>query len=244
MAMQLFRILQSQGFGVRRVCRELIAAGRVKVNGMSVDDPEFECATTALTLALDGQDWRYREKVYLALNKPAGYECSRQAQHHPSVFSLLPAPLVERGVQPVGRLDQDSSGLLLLSDDGAFIHRYTSPKKEVGKRYRVLCKHPVSAEQIAALLAGVRLRDEPGPLAARACLRVGENAIDLDIAEGKYHQVKRMLAAAGNRVEALRRTRIGGYPLPPDLAPGQWRYLEEEDLARLAESALPAVPSA
>ena len=242
MTMQLFRVLQAQGFGSRRICRELIEQGRVAVNGVSVNDPEFDCATAGLTLTLDGQDWRYREKVYLALNKPIGYECSRQAQHHPSVFSLLPTPLVERGVQPVGRLDQDSSGLLLMSDDGGFIHRYTSPKKEVGKRYRVVCKHPVSEEQIAALLKGVQLHDEPKPLAARVCIRVNENVIDLGIAEGKYHQVKRMLAAAGNRVEALQRTRIGGFSLPPDLAPGQWRYLEEEDLARLAESAPPAVP--
>jgi 16S rRNA pseudouridine516 synthase len=242
--MQLFRILQSQGFGVRRACRELVESGRIKVNGVLVEDPELEFATAALILTLDGQDWPYREKVYLALHKPAGFECSRQAQHHPSVFSLLPAPFLERGVQPVGRLDQDSSGLLLLSDDGDFIHRYTSPKKEIGKVYRVVCKHPVSEEQIAALLDGVQLRDEPAPIAARACLRVSENVIDLGIGEGKYHQVKRMLAAAGNRVEALQRTRIGGYPLPADLAPRQWRYLEEADLACLAEATSPAVPSA
>jgi 16S rRNA pseudouridine516 synthase len=242
--MQLLRILQSQGFGVRRACRELIHTGRVAVNGVPVEDPDLDCATDALTLTVDGHDWRYREKVYLALHKPVGFECSRQAQHHPSVFSLLPAPLVERGVQPVGRLDQDSTGLLLLSDDGAFIHRYTSPKREIGKRYRVVCKHPVSGEQIAALLAGVQLRDEPAPLAARACTRVSENVVDLAIGEGKYHQVKRMLAAAGNRVEALCRTQIGGYALPADLAPGQWRYLEDADLARLAEPASVAVPSA
>lgn len=235
--MQLTKILQSQGFGVRRACRELVKNGQVMVNGVLVEDPELECDTESLTLTLDGEDWLYREKVYLALNKPTGFECSRQAQHHPSVFSLLPAPLTVRGVQPVGRLDQDSGGLLLLSDDGGFIHRYTSPKKEIGKRYRVRCKHPVSDEQIAALLAGVQLRDEPAPLAARGCARVGDDVIDLDIAEGKYHQVKRMLAAAGNRVEALQRTRIGGFELPPDLAPGQWRFLEAEDLARLAEAA-------
>jgi 16S rRNA pseudouridine516 synthase len=235
--MQLLRILQSQGFGVRRACRALIEAGRVKANGVLIEDPETECDTASLTLTIDGEDWLYREKVYLAMNKPTGFECSRQAQHHPSVFSLLPVPLTIRGVQPVGRLDQDSGGLLLLSDDGDFIHRYTSPKKEIGKRYRVVCKHPVSDEQIAALLAGVLLRDEPAPIAARGCARVSEKVIDLDIAEGKYHQVKRMLAAAGNRVEALQRTRIGGYTLATDLEPGQWRYLDAPDLARLAEAA-------
>jgi 16S rRNA pseudouridine516 synthase len=242
--MQLIRVLQSQGFGVRRSCREMIESGRVQVNRVVVEDPEFECDQAALTLTVDGMDWVYREKVYLALNKPEGYECSRQASHHPSVFALLPAPLVERGVQPVGRLDQDSTGLLLLSDDGAFIHRYTSPKKEIGKRYRVVCKHPVSEEQITALRTGVLLRDERAPIAARACQRVSDKVIDLDIGEGKYHQVKRMLAAADNRVESLARTRIGGYDLPPDLSPGQWRYLEAADLACLAESTSPAVPCA
>jgi len=165
--MQLLRILQSQGFGVRRACRALIEAGQVKANGILIENPETECDTASLTLTIDGEYWPYREKVYLALHKPAGFECSRQAQHHPSVFSLLPIPFAVRGVQPVGRLDQDSSGLLLLSDDGAFIHRYTSPKKEIGKRYRVICKHVVSDEQVAALLAGVQLRDEPAPIAAR-----------------------------------------------------------------------------
>ena len=240
----LLRILQSQGFGSRRTCRELIEAGRILVNGSACDQPEQAFSSDSLTLTLDGQDWRYREKVYLALHKPVGYECSRQAQHHPSVFTLLPAPLVERGVQPVGRLDQDSSGLLLLSDDGDFIHRYTSPKQEVLKVYRVVCKHPVSDEQIAALRAGVLLRDERAPIAARACERVAERVVDLSIGEGKYHQVKRMFAAAGNRVEALQRTAIGGYPLPTGLAPGQWQFLEPADLLRLADSAPAAVPSA
>jgi 16S rRNA pseudouridine516 synthase len=242
--MHLFRILQSQGLGTRRNCRDLIEAGRVALAQATVTNPEIECDPVGLVFTVDGDAWSYREKVYLALHKPAGFECSRQAQHHPSVFSLLPAPFLERGVQPVGRLDQDSSGLLLLSDDGDFIHRYTSPKKEIGKVYRVACKHPVSEQQIAALLDGVLLRDEPAPIAARTCIRVSENVIDLGIGEGKYHQVKRMLAAAGNRVEALQRIRIGGYPLPADLEPGQWRYLEQADLASLAEATSAAVPSA
>lgn len=242
--MQLFRILQSQGFGVRRDCRALIMAGRVKVNGMLIEDTEFDCDTEALCLTVDGVDWRYREQVYLALNKPTGYECSRQAQHHPSIFSLLPSPLVNRGVQPVGRLDQDSSGLLLLSDDGAFIHRYTSPKKTIGKTYRVRCKHALDDAQIVALLTGVQLRDEPAPLSARTCARVDTHTIEMEITEGKYHQVKRMLAAAGNRVDALQRIRIGGWALPAGLEPGQWCFLEAPDLARLAEPSAPAVPSA
>lgn len=240
--MQLFRLLQSQGFGSRRDCHDLVKAGRVTVAGSVVVQPEQEVAADGFEFSVDGEPWQYREKVYLVLHKPAGYECSRQAQHHPSVFALLPAPFVARGVQPVGRLDQDSTGLLLLSDDGTFIHRYTSPKREIGKTYRVTCKHPVSDAQIDALSAGVLLRDEPAPLAARSCVRVAQHVIDLGIGEGKYHQVKRMLAAAGNRVEALCRTRIGGFELAADLTPGQWRFLSEDDLARLAEVHTEPVP--
>jgi 16S rRNA pseudouridine516 synthase len=116
--MQLFRVLQSQGFGTRRACKELVQAGRVTVAGQPTRNPDLDCATAGLVFTVDDTTWPFREKVYLVLHKPPGYECSRDAQHHPSVFALLPAPLVERGIQPVGRLDQDSSGLLLLSDDG------------------------------------------------------------------------------------------------------------------------------
>ena len=230
---QLYRLLQSQGFGSRKACRELVAAGRVSVNGVPGDDPEREFESDGLVLGVDGEAWPYRDKVYLAMHKPAGHECSHQARHHPSVFGLLPAPLLARGVQCVGRLDQDTTGLLLLSDDGAFIHHHTSPKRLVGKAYRVLCKHPVYDDMARTLLAGVLLRDESAPLAARRCILVGERELELTITEGKYHQVKRMVAAAGNRVEALHRIAVGGYRLPPDLPAGSWTWLEPADLERL-----------
>ena len=167
------------------------------------------------------------------LNKPAGYECSRQPRDHPSVFSLLPETLLRRGVQCVGRLDQDTTGLLLFSDDGRFIHDHTSPKKQIGKTYQVSCKHPVTPELVGQLLSGVQLHDEPAPLRARQCRALTEYRLELVINEGKYHQVKRMLAAAGNRVESLHRCAIGGYVLPVDLPVGEWKWLETNDLAAL-----------
>lgn len=235
--MQLYRLLQSQGFGSRKACRELVRAGRVTVNGRPCDDPDRELAVEDLVLGVDGEVWPYREKTYLAMHKPGGYECSHQARHHPSVFGLLPAQLLARGVQCVGRLDQDTTGLLLFSDDGGFIHQHTSPRRLVAKTYRVLCKHPVTDDMARALLAGVLLRDETAPLAARRCTLVGERELELTITEGKYHQVKRMLAAAGNRVEALHRIAVGGYRLPADLQPGSWRWLEPADLDRLSQPA-------
>jgi len=230
---KLFRALQSQGFGTRRECIARVRHGEVEVNGVVRDDPEAEVDPTGLLLTLDGTTWPYRDKAYLLLNKPAGYECSRQPIHNPSVFSLLPAPLLQRGVQCVGRLDQDTTGLLLFSDDGDFIHRMISPKKGVPKVYRVSCKHELTQDMLAALSSGVQLHDEPAAIAALACEQVSSHQLLLTLGEGKYHQVKRMVGAAGNRVEALHREAIGGLRLPPGLSQGEWRWLDETDLRKL-----------
>lgn len=231
--MKLFRALQSQGLGSRKACVTLVRAGAVLVNGWACDDPEADVDPAGLELSVDGVVWPYREKAYVVMHKPAGYECSRHPGHHPSVFGLLPAPLVQRGVQCVGRLDQDTTGLLLFSDDGQFIHRMTSPKKRVGKVYRAVCADPVRPEMLDALRGGVQLNDEPSPLAALACEAVSGDTLRLVLAEGKYHQVKRMIAAAGNHVERLHREAVGNYSLPDDLPPGGWRWLEADDLQQL-----------
>jgi len=220
--MRLAQILFTQGFGSRRVCAGLVEMGAVRVRGEVVDDPGAEFDTTGLVFEVDGRAWPYHEHALVMLNKPAGYECSQKPRHHPSVMSLLPPPLRTRGVQPVGRLDEDTTGLLLFTDDGKLIHRLTSPKHHVPKVYEVGCKHPVSDEQIAQLLAGVVLEDDPRPVQALAAERTGECTLDLTLAEGKYHQVKRMLAAAGNRVETLHRSRFGALTIPAGLKPGQW----------------------
>jgi 16S rRNA pseudouridine516 synthase len=130
----------------------------------------------------------------------------------------------------VGRLDVDTTGLLLLSDDGLFIHALTSPKRHIAKVYEVITKHPVAAAQIAALLAGVQLRDDPEPVAAAACVQTGERALRLTLTGGRYHQVKRMIAAAGNRVEALHRVAVGGYALPDWLPAKGWTWIEASEV--------------
>lgn len=233
MGMTLEKIIQSQGFGSRKLCRGLIRDGHVKLNGIVCTDPDLDLSPDDLVFSVDDQEWRYRRHVYLAMNKPAGMECSHRPQHHESVFSLLPPQLVQRGVQCVGRLDQDTTGLLLFSDDGAFIHAYSSPKRKVRKLYEVCVKHTIRPEQIEALRAGVQLHDEPQPIAALACEQTGERTLEMALAEGKYHQVKRMVAAAGNRVEKLHRRAIGGFALDETLAEGEWRWLEAEDLLRI-----------
>lgn len=224
--MKLAQVLFSQGFGARRECEGRVLDGQVEIDGTVHDDPDEELNPEGLVLHIQGRAWPYHAKALVMLHKPAGYECSMKPKHHPSVMSLLPLPLRVRGLQPVGRLDEDTTGLLLLTDDGPLIHRLTSPKHHVPKVYDVTCKHAVSDEQLQRLKKGVVLDDDPQPVLAEGAERTGSHTLQLTLVQGKYHQVKRMLAAVGNRVEALHRSRFGPLVLTPDLAPGQWAWLD------------------
>jgi 16S rRNA pseudouridine516 synthase len=248
--MQLQEILYSQGFGTRRICAGLIQQGLVKVYEKSsllapvvFAQAATEFEATGLRFQVQGVDWLYGERAYLMLHKPSATECSQKPSTYPSIYSLLPAPLRQRpqkaavqGVQAVGRLDQDTTGLLLLTDDGKFIHRMSSPRHHVPKVYEVQVKHPLDDKQVNRLLSGVVLDDDPQPVRAAACEAVSEFHLRLTLTEGKYHQVKRMVAAVSNRVEALHRSQIGQLRLPDDLVSGQWRWLGMEDVAK-AQSA-------
>lgn len=214
------------------MCRKLIQSGAFAIDGVVHDNPRESLDPTGLQFTLDGESWDYREHVYILLNKPEGFECSTSPTHHEGVHSLLPLPLAVRGVQPAGRLDQDTTGMLLLSDDGPFLHAMMSPRRHVPKRYVATTKHPVTSEMLQALRDGVLLRDETEPLAATDVMSLSSHEIALTITQGKYHQVKRMVAAAGNRVEHLVRTAIGGLPMG-DLALGEWRYLSPDELLSL-----------
>ena len=238
---RLDNILYTQGFGTRRLCAGLIERGLVQVQGRPCTDQAALFPPEGLPITVQGQPWQCHPRAYLMLNKPAGYECSQRPSAWPGIYTLLPAPLRQRpgpgktpGVQAIGRLDQDTTGLLLLSDDGAFIHRMNAPRQHIPKVYQVTCADPVTPEQVQRLLDGVTLHDDPRPVRAAAC-QPGPQAhtLALTLTQGKYHQVKRMLAAVGNRVTALHRSHIGRLPLPPDLAPGHWRWLTPRDLALL-----------
>lgn len=237
----LHDILFSQGFGTRRVCWGLVQQGMVALGEerRPCQDPAEQVSTGGLVFWVQEQRWEYHALAYLMLHKPAGFECSRKPGAHPGVHTLLPGPLRERGgsaaagVQAVGRLDQDTTGLLLLSDDGKFIHRMTSPRHHVPKVYEARLKHPLDERLLQRLSEGVVLDDDPRPVKAQACRRLDDHLLELTLTEGKYHQVKRMVAAAGNRVESLHRRAIGGLELPPDLAPGQWRWLTPDEVEGL-----------
>ena len=246
--MQLQDILYSQGFGTRRVCAGRIQQGHVQVLDKNEPYAPVECNQAAmefvasgLRFRVQGVDWPYVDKAYLMLHKPTATECSQKPSTYPSIYTLLPSPLRLRpqkaavqGVQAVGRLDQDTTGLLLLTDDGKFIHRMSSPRHHVPKVYEVTVKHPLDDRQVQMLLDGVVLDDDPKPVRAAACEAVDSHHLRLTLTEGKYHQVKRMVAAVSNRVEGLHRSQIGGLKLPADLLPGQWKWLSEADLASIS----------
>ena len=243
--MKLGQLLFSQGFGTRRECGALIAHGLVETEargGSDADDASVVSDNVDLELGdpiglwfrVRGERWLYHERALIVMNKPAGYECSKKPRHHPSVYSLLPAPLRTRGLQPIGRLDEDTTGVLLFTDDGPLVHRLTSPKRHVAKVYEVRCKHPVDATQVERLLAGVLLHDENETVRAAACEASGERELRLTLTEGKYHQVKRMVAAVGNRVESLERSAFGNVRVD-GLAVGAWRWADADAASVVAK---------
>jgi 16S rRNA pseudouridine516 synthase len=229
--LSLDRILQSQGFGTRKYCRALIEDGDVAIGGEVQTSYKATVETDGLVLTVFDEEWTYREHLYIALYKPADFECSRKPSHRPGVLTLLPEQFDWRDVQPVGRLDHDTTGLLLLSDDGAFNHAQSSPKRHVPKVYQATTAEPVTPALVEQLLSGVQLIDEPASLAAVTCVQRGEHQIEIVLEQGKYHQVKRMLAAAGNHCTALHRSQIGGLTLESlGIKEGEWCYLEKAQL--------------
>ncbi len=238
--MLLEKMLQSQGFGSRKYCQQLIKSGAVQIHGEVVDNLKYKADLKQLEFSVYGESLEYREKVYIALNKPQGYECSHQATHHFSVFELFDDVLMNRGLQCVGRLDQDTTGLLLLTDDGQFLQALTHPKKHVAKVYQMHTADPVTAAQIEQLEQGVELRNEAGVFAATDVQSLAERQLQMTVHQGVYHQVKRMLAAVGNKVEQLHRAQVGQLNLShlDNLPQGEWVYLSSEqiELAKIREN--------
>ena len=226
-------LLFGQGFGSRRECAGLLGAGLVRIAGVVQTDPASAWPAEGLALEVEGQPWTCQAQALVLLHKPAGYECSQKPSHWPSVLLLLPAALRRRGVQPVGRLDQDSTGLLLLTDDGALIHRVTSPRHHLPKVYEVACARPVDEAQIRRLLGGVVLDDSLSPVRAEGCEATGPHSLRMTLVQGKYHQVKRMLAAVGNHCEGLHRSAFGALTLDAGPAAGAWRFVSPAERAAL-----------
>ena len=232
-ALTLDRLLASIGFGSRKECRALVRMGVVELNGTAQEDPFVEFKERPESITVNGEEIPTFEKLYIMMDKPLDVECSHNARDHQSVFELLPDRFSAMGIQTVGRLDADSSGLLLFSNQGDFIHKVESPKKGYLKQYRVTLAREFTEEQKAELLRGVMLKDERRPVLARD-IQVDGDSVLISIGEGLYHQVRRMFAAVGNHVETLKREAIGPVVLDQTLGKGGWRYLTEEEVAALS----------
>ena len=228
--MQLTKYLQAQGIGSRRQCQWLVQNALIQINGGTQSNAKAEVRPeTVQSLTVDGEEAVVipLPDFYILLNKPAGYEVSHKPRDYPSVFTLLPDQVRAADIQAVGRLDADTTGVLLITNDGQFNHRMTSPKHKVDKIYRATLKHAADPSLCAQLQAGVLLHDDNETVAAQAAELHDAYTLILTIREGKYHQVKRMVAAAGNRVEHLHRLQFGPWDTQ-DLQAGEWRFIRVE----------------
>lgn len=223
------KILSATGRFSRREAAQLAKQGAVTVDGVCCRDSSKKIDPEAQVLAVRGERVGWTEHIYLMMNKPLGVLSATKDRDQKTVLDLLPAEYRTRGVFPVGRLDKDTSGLLLLTDDGAFAHRLTSPRHRVDKVYLAQTGGTPGPEAAEAFAAGLTLRD--GTVCLPAKLEVlGENQVRVTVQEGQYHQVRRMLAACGTPVKTLMRQREGELSLDPSLKPGDWRELTEAEI--------------
>lgn len=212
----------------RQEARERVRAGRVTVDGAVVKKPDAKVDPGAQTVCLDGEALTWAAHRCYMLDKPAGVVTATEDPAQKTVLDLFP-PALRRGLAPAGRLDKDTTGLLLLSTDGDWIHRVISPRSHVEKVYLAETDGTPTGADIAALAEGVTLRDGTECLPAKLEV-LGENRCRVTVTEGKYHLVRRLLASRGTPVTALRRIRIGSLKLDASLAPGEFRALTEDEM--------------
>ncbi len=225
----LERVISKAGLGSRTQARSWIGQGRVRVNGREIQNPDHWIDLDRDKVAFDGKPLRAAKKRYLLLHKPAGYITTfKDPERRPTVYDLIRD--VAGFVSPVGRLDLDTSGLLIMTNDNDFAERLTNPDFKVPKTYRVVAARPVSDADLDALARGVQLRD--GPTRPAVVARIDANTLTLTITEGRNRQVRRMLEAIGNEVRELTRFAIGSLQIG-GLASGAWRELTPQEVARL-----------
>lgn len=241
---RLDKILAHLGFGTRTEVKKMVRAGRVLVDGEPARNPGQMIDPVQAELVVDGAVHRYRSQVHLMLHKPAGVITATSDRSDETVLDLVGPEHYQKGLHPVGRLDRDTEGLLLLTTDGELSHRLTSPRRHVEKEYYALLDGPVGPDAVRAFAAGgLEIGEGVQALPARLALEpepgthpvTGEPhpAARVTVVEGKFHQVKRMFAAVGREVRYLKRLRMGSLHLDPDLGPGELRPLTEAEVAAL-----------
>lgn len=232
MLQRLDKLISSQGTYTRKEAQQFIKEGLVKVDGITVRDRGFHIDPDISTVTLGGKPFSVEKFVYLMLNKPKGVVSATNDRSQKTVVDLVPDELKKRNLFPAGRLDMTTTGFVLITDDGDFAHRILSPKNHIEKTYEARLAEPVSDEQLRMVAEGIVLGDGTECLPAKLRrLEDGENPlIEIKICEGKYHQIKRMFAAAGNGVIELKRTKMGKLPLDSDLPEGECRRLSQEEV--------------
>ncbi len=238
MLLRLDKIISSSGMASRSEVKRLVKQSRVLVDGVPAKSCDMKCDPETADITVDGARLEYSRFHYIMMNKPAGYLSATEDGKGATVTELLDGPEKRLGLFPAGRLDKDAEGLLILTDDGEFCHRLISPKSGVVKTYYVETETPVPADACAGFEKGLVLADGLHCLPARLEL-FGENErrAMVMVSEGKFHQVKRMMAAVGCPVTYLRRVAEGGLALDESLQPGEWRSLSEEERNMIFERA-------
>lgn len=233
---RLDKYLADMGVGTRSQVKQFIKKGQIQVNGEIQKRPETKLDIVKDKVLFQGEEISYQEYVYYILHKPAGYVSAVKDNLYPTVLSLIDNP---QGFQlfPVGRLDLDTEGLLLITNDGTLAHELLSPKKHVEKTYYARIDGKITEEDQRRFAAGLDIGDEKDTLPAKLeILKSGEESeITVTITEGRYHQVKRMFEAVGKKVTYLKRLQMGSLKLEETLEPGTYRALTEEEIRLLKE---------
>jgi 16S rRNA pseudouridine516 synthase len=235
---RLDRLLANLGYGSRREVTDLVARRQVVLDGVTLKDAGARLAVSAdlaVRMTVSGQPLDPPAPLTILMHKPLDVVCSHREAGR-SVYELLPHRWRARepALSTIGRLDKDTTGLLLITDDGPFLHRVISPKSHVAKRYVATLARPLAGTEAQVFAAGTLMLDgEKEPVEPAVLDQLGERRAYLTITEGRYHQVRRMFAAVGNNVTALHRDRIGGLALPDEMAPGDWRILTAEEQAEI-----------
>ena len=225
------KIISEQTHYTRREVKKLISQKLVYVNGEQVKKPECKYDETNILLKINGKEIEIKKHVYLLLNKPKGYISSTETKDQKTVLDLVPEKYKNRNLFPAGRLDKDTTGLLLITDDGEFAHNILSPRKHVKKEYEVVIDIPVTADMVQGFKDGVNLNDGE---CKSACLEItGEYSAKVTLTEGRYHQIKRMFGCFGAKVVELNRICMGNLYLPKDLKPGEIREATEDELQKI-----------
>ncbi len=233
-AVRLDKLIADSGVASRREAKELVKAGRVRVDNSIASSAEAKVDPDISTVYIDGVALDYKKNRYIMMNKPNGVLSATEDPSQKTVIDLLPESLRKQELFPVGRLDKDTTGLLLLTNDGGFSHSIISPKRHVAKVYRAAVTGVLDESDIAAFEAGLLLSDGTECMSAKLSIERASVGV-VTVYEGKYHQVKRMFAARGKHVTALHRMSIGGLSLDPALKPGEFRELSEDEKKKIFE---------